>query len=162
MTRVRSTSRSPLPRLATIAGLVCGAAACQGPSVSTHPAQTAGTAWQEPSAYTYILRSTGGERALIGSFRVSVRAGKVVRADGLDAESRAVIRRSPTIVPTIGTLVREVEQARREGADRADTEYASAGYPRRITVDWSATAVDDEVRYEISGYTPGGRRPGAD
>lgn len=161
MTRARSVSRPSLPRLAMIAGLVCAAAACQGPAVSTQPARTAGTAWREPSAYTYTLRSTGGERALIGSFRVSVRAGKVVRAAGLDAESRAVVRRSPAIVPTIGTLLRELERARREGADRADAQYASAGYPRRITVDWSATAVDDEVRYEMSDYTPGGSRPGA-
>ncbi|MFG2267066.1 DUF6174 domain-containing protein [Streptomyces sp. NPDC048720] len=155
MNSVRSTSRSPLPRLASVAGLVCAAVACQAPTVSTRPAQS--IAWREPSAYTYTLRSTGGERELIGSFRVSVRAGKVVRATGLDAESRAVVRRSPAIVPTIGTLVREVERARREGADRADARYASTGYPRLITVDWSADAVDDEVRYEISDYTPGGR-----
>ncbi|GEK01504.1 hypothetical protein TNCT1_37800 [Streptomyces sp. 1-11] len=153
MASVRSTSRSPLTRLASIAGLVCAAAACQGHTVSTRPAQT--TAWHEPSAYTYTLRSTGGERPLTGTFRVTVRAGKVVRAAGLDAESRAAVRRSPTLVPTIGTLLRELERARREGADQADVRYASAGYPRRITVDWSATAVDDEVRYEMSDYTPG-------
>ncbi|MBJ6641646.1 hypothetical protein H4K36_34495 [Streptomyces sp. DHE7-1] len=161
MTRVRPTSCSPLPRLALIAGLVCAAAACQGPTVSTQPAPAAGSTWREPSAYAYTLRSTGGERALIGTFRVSVRAGKVVRATGLDAESRAVVRRSPTIVPTIGALVRELERARRDGAERAEAEYASAGYPRRITVDGSADAVDDEVRYEVSDYTPGGSRPGA-
>ncbi|MFE5402538.1 DUF6174 domain-containing protein [Streptomyces sp. NPDC056580] len=157
MTSVRPTSRYPLPRLASIAGLVCAVAACQGHTVSTHPALT--NAWREPSAYTYTLRSTGGERALTGSFRVSVRAGKVVRAAGLDAESRAAVRRSPTLVPTIGTLLRELERARREGADRADAQYASAGYPRRITVDWSADAVDDEVQYEISDYTPGAAGP---
>ncbi|MFE3638879.1 DUF6174 domain-containing protein [Streptomyces sp. NPDC059168] len=160
MTPVRSTFRSPLPRLAMVAGLVCAAAACGEPTVPTRPAQTA-TAWREPPAYAYTLRSTGGERELIGSFRVWVRAGQVVRAAGLDAGSRAVLRRSPTIVPTIGMLVREMERARREGADRAEAQYAAAGYPRRITVDPSATAADDEADYEISDCTPEARHHGA-
>ncbi|MFJ9818435.1 DUF6174 domain-containing protein [Streptomyces sp. NPDC101151] len=151
MASVRLVPRFPLPRLALIAGLVWATTACQGESESLGQAKES-TAWREPSAYTYTLKSTGGERLLIGSFRVTVREGKVMHAVGLDEQGRGVVRRSPGTVPTIGALVRELEQARRDGADTAEAEYSTTGYPVRITVDWSVNAADDEAQYVISDY----------
>ncbi|GHI04046.1 hypothetical protein AQI88_07810 [Streptomyces cellostaticus] len=155
MTSVRPVPRSPLPRIALLAGLVWVAAACGAESGSGKAAQAGSSAWKEPSAYTYTLNSTGGERPLTGTFRVTVRDGKVEHAVGLDEQSRRVVQRSPGIVPTIRGLVKELEQARRDGADTAEAEYANAGYPLRITLDPDANAVDDEARYVISDYTPG-------
>lgn len=159
MTAVRVTRRSSLPRVALIGGLLCATAACAGAGASTRaetkPSTRSGTAWREPAAYTYTLHSTEGERALIGTFRVTVRAGKVAKAVGLDEESRRVVRRSPGIVPTIGGLLKELEQARRDDADTAEAEYAADGHPLRIRLDRDENAVDDEARYVISAYEPG-------
>ncbi|MFI1368649.1 DUF6174 domain-containing protein [Streptomyces griseochromogenes] len=157
MTSVRSVPRprSPLPRIALLAGLVWAVAACGDESWSGRAAQSSSTAWKEPSTYTYTLDSTGGERLLTGTFRVSVRDGKVTHAVGLDEESRRVVQRSPGAVPTIGRLVKELEQARHDGADTAEAEYSTVGHPLRITLDPDANAVDDEARYVIRDYTPG-------
>ncbi|MCZ0984928.1 DUF6174 domain-containing protein [Streptomyces diastatochromogenes] len=152
MRSVRLVPRSALPHLVLIAGLVWSTAACQEEAESGAAAQAESTAWKEPSAYTYTLKSTGGERLLIGTFRVTVREGRAVRVVGLDEESRDVVRRSPGAVPTIGGLLKELKQARRDGADTAEAEYSTTGYPRSITLDWSANAVDDEARYVISDY----------
>ncbi|UXY25639.1 DUF6174 domain-containing protein [Streptomyces sp. HUAS TT20] len=154
MTAVRVTARSSLPRVvALIGGLLCATTACAGEGPSTRAAEH-GTAWQEPAAYTYMLNSTEGERALIGTFRVTVRDGKVAKAVGLDEESRRVVRRSPGIVPTIGGLLKELEQARQDDADTAEARYAADGHPLRITLDQDENAVDDEARYVISAYEP--------
>ncbi|MFI8239401.1 DUF6174 domain-containing protein [Streptomyces sp. NPDC085866] len=155
MTSVRLVPRSALPRLALMAGLVWATAACQGEADVDRTAQAESTAWKEPSAYAYTLKSSGGERLLIGTFRVTVREGKAVRVVGLDEPGRRVVKRSPRAVPTIGGLVKELEQARRDGADTAEAEYSTTGYPLRITLDWSANAADDEAEYTISDYAVG-------
>lgn len=155
MRSVRLVPRSALPRLALMAGLVWATAACQGEAEVNRAARAESTAWKEPSAYTYTLKSSGGERLLIGTFRVTVRKGKVARAVGMDEPGRAVVKRSPGAVPTIGGLLKELEQARRDGADTAEAEYSTTGRPLRITLDRSANAVDDEAEYAISDYVSG-------
>ncbi|WP_172382583.1 DUF6174 domain-containing protein [Streptomyces sp. MNP-20] len=124
-------------------------------------ASTGGGGWKEPSSYAYTLRSGAGERALIGTFRVTVRGGKVSEAVGLDDSGRRVVKELPEHVPTIGQLLEEVEQARREKAHTAETEYAADGHPARITLDWEKEAIDDEALYVISAYEPlsGATRP---
>jgi len=59
-------------------------------------------------------------------------------------------------VPTIGELLDELEQARRDNADTAEAEYAPDGHPERISLDWDENAVDDEALYVISAYAPTG------
>ncbi|WP_317447013.1 DUF6174 domain-containing protein [Streptomyces collinus] len=152
MRPARSAHRFPPPRLVLVAALVWAAAACQGQARSSPAEQAGSIAWTEPSAYTYTLTSTGGERLLIGTFRVTVRDRKAVRVVGLDEQGRAVVRRAPDAVPTLGGLLRELAEARRGGADTAEVRYSSAGHPLRISLDWSADAVDDEARYVISDY----------
>jgi hypothetical protein len=159
MTAVRVTPRSSLPRVVLIGGLLWATPACAGAGTSTEAAEArsstqSGTAWEEPASYTYTLNSTEGERALIGTFRVTVRDGKVAKAVGLDEESRRVVRRSPGVVPTIGGLLKELAQARRDDADTAEAQYAADGHPLRITLDRDENAVDDEARYVISAYEP--------
>ncbi|MER6472597.1 DUF6174 domain-containing protein [Streptomyces collinus] len=158
MRPVRSAHRFPLPRPVLVAALVWAAAGCQGQARSGPAEQAGSIAWTEPSAYTYTLRSTGGERLLIGTFRVTVRDRKVAHAVGLDEQGRAVVRRAPDVVPTLGGLLRELAEARRDGADTAEVRYSSAGPPLRITLDRSADAVDDEARYVISDYAVSGAR----
>lgn len=151
MTAVSRTARAVF-RTALIGGLLCAAAACGTESRSTS-AQTKAT-WQEPASYTYTLRSTEGERTLLGTFRITVRDGAVDKAVGLDDSGRRVVEGVPDAVPTLGELLDELEQARRDGADTAEAEYADDGHPVRISLDWEENAIDDEALYVVSGYEP--------
>lgn len=148
-------------RTALSAGLLCAVAASGSGAPHARGAQaTQGpgrTAWQEPAAYSYTLRSSGGERTLLGAFRVSVRDGAVVGAVGLDDTARRVVAGTPEAVPTIGQLLAELERARRAGAATAGADYADDGHPVRIVLDEDDNAVDDEARYDISAYAPAGR-----
>ncbi|MEU7722123.1 DUF6174 domain-containing protein [Streptomyces tibetensis] len=162
MTAVRRAARAALPSLLLIAGLAwattsCGEKAASGTAGTESAPAPSGTAWKEPSSYTYTLTSSEGERALIGTFHVTVRDHKVVKAAGLDDSSRRVVKQSPAAVPTIAVLLDELAQARRENADTAEAEYAADGHPARITLDWEKNAVDDEALYVISAYEPAHR-----
>ncbi|MFD7302945.1 MULTISPECIES: DUF6174 domain-containing protein [Streptomyces] len=136
-------------------GLLTLATACGDDTGATATTKPEAPAWTEPAAYTYTLTSGGGERSLIGTFRVTVRDGEVTDASGLDDGARRVVRRLPGQIPTLGDLLRELGQARRDHADTAEAEYAADGHPVRISLDWDADAVDDEAEYVISAYEPG-------
>ncbi|WP_329600311.1 DUF6174 domain-containing protein [Streptomyces pseudovenezuelae] len=112
------------------------------------------TLWQEPAAYAYTLASSEGERSMIGTFRVTVRDGRVVKAVGLDDSGRRAVEQIPGGVPTLSGLLEELQQARRDQADTAEAEYAADGHPVRISLDWEKDAIDDEALYVISAYEP--------
>ncbi|MEV3971532.1 DUF6174 domain-containing protein [Streptomyces sp. NPDC050698] len=141
-----------------IAGLLCAVAACgAGTSASAGAESAPGRdrgAWREPASYAYTLRSSEGERSLLGTFRISVRDGAVVKAVGLDEAGRLAVEQAPAAVPTLRGLLTELEQARQDGADTAEAAYAADGHPVRIVLDWEENAVDDEARYVVSAYEP--------
>ncbi|GGN64046.1 hypothetical protein GCM10011579_033020 [Streptomyces albiflavescens] len=165
MTAVRSSPR--LVSAAVLTGvLMCAAAGCGG-ETSTSSGSTAETGpksataqrestWEEPSSYAYTLKSSEGERSLIGTFRVTVQHGKVTEAVGLDESGRRVVKQSPDAVPTIRELLEELDRARHDQADAAEVEYAADGHPVRISLDWQKNAIDDEALYIISAYEPAG------
>ncbi|GAA3853476.1 hypothetical protein GCM10023084_04650 [Streptomyces lacrimifluminis] len=113
-----------------------------------------GESWKEPASYVYTLTSSEGERSLVGTFRVTVRDGKVAKAVGLDESGRGAVRRAPEEVPTIRGLLDQLARAHDEGAHTAEAEYAPEGHPVRITLDPEKDTVDDEQSYVISGYQP--------
>ena len=53
-------------------------------------------------------------------------------------------------VHTIEQLFDLIDQARREGADKLEVEYAREGYPTLVSIDWIELAADDELFYGIS------------
>ncbi|MFC9842588.1 DUF6174 domain-containing protein [Streptomyces sp. NPDC060223] len=164
MTAPRITSR-PLPAAALIGALLYATAACgseastssgSGGKAAANPsAERSTTSWQEPASYVYTMTSSEGERNLIGTFRVTVEGGKVTKAVGLDESGRRVVEQSLGEVPTIGGLLEELEQARRDNADKAEAEYAPDGHPVRIFLDHESNTIDDEALYIISAYEPG-------
>ncbi|MFI6013620.1 DUF6174 domain-containing protein [Streptomyces sp. NPDC051243] len=160
MTAVNSgnlTARSVF-RAVVLGGLLCALAACGTETAPRQEPQRLATAsWQEPAAYTYTLQSSEGERALIGTFRITVRDGAVVEAVGLDDSGRRVVEDVPDAVPTIGELLGELEGARRDGADEAEARYTADGRPVRISLDWEKNAIDDEALYVISAYEAAAR-----
>ncbi|MFI7409703.1 DUF6174 domain-containing protein [Streptomyces sp. NPDC049627] len=155
MTSAVSLTRRAVSRAVLIGGLLGAVAACGN---GTQSARTQSRVpWQEPASYTYTLRSSEGERALLGAFRITVRDGAVVKAEGLDDSGRRLVEDMPDAVPTIGQLLGELEQARRDDADTAEAQYAADGHPVSISLDWEKNAIDDEARYDISAYEPGDR-----
>ncbi|MGW4168341.1 DUF6174 domain-containing protein [Streptomyces chartreusis] len=130
-------------------GLVCAVAGC----ADEPEPEAASASWREPDSYMYTLRSSEG-RSLIGAFRITVRDGAVVRAVGLDDSGRRVVDDAPDTVPTIGELLGEWRQARRDDADEAEVAYARDGHPERISLDWMENAIDDEALYVISDFEP--------
>ncbi|NUT31160.1 MAG: hypothetical protein HOV84_35455 [Streptomyces sp.] len=154
MTAVSLTSRTAraVSGAVLLGGLLCGVAAC---GTGTKGVGTQSRApWQEPDSYTYTLQSSAGERTLLGTFRITVRDGAVAEAVGLDESARRIVKDVPDAVPTIGELLDELEQARRDDADKAEARYAADGHPVRISVDWMENAIDDEALYVISAYEP--------
>lgn len=148
-TTVRLRPRA-LSAVATAGALMWAISGCgEVPAATTKPSAPA---WKEPASYAYTLRSTEGERPLIGTFRVTVRDGKVVKAVGLDDSGRHVVDRSPHHIPTITDLLQQVEAAREEGADTVDVTHAADGRPVSIAMDWDEDAIDDEAAYALSDY----------
>ncbi|NEA61836.1 hypothetical protein G3I56_04390 [Streptomyces sp. SID12488] len=157
-----------LSSVVLVAGLVCTAVGCDGDSGASvsgegssvgSPAPSSSfssfaESWEEPASYVYTLTSSEGERSLIGTFRVTVRDGRVAKVVGLDESGRGAVERAPEEVPTIGGLLDQLARAHDERADTAEAEYAPDGHPVRITLDPEENAIDDEQSYVISGYEP--------
>lgn len=139
--------------------LLTAAAGCAGPAETpaATPASSA-PAWTEPANYRFTFESSCGEQALIGRFRVDVANGVVDRTQGLDeAGKRAVMLRIADLVPTLGQMVADAEQARADGAHEVAVERDPAdGHPVAIRIDQDRNAVDDETCFTISDYTIGG------
>lgn len=145
--RVRTISTAVL-----VGTLLSAAVACGTEEENNGQAAPGEPVWVEPAEYAYTLESSQGERALIGKFRVTVRDGAVTKAVGLDDSARRLVAQSPDQVPTIGALLEELNQARKENADEAEADYAADGHPERISIDWLENAIDDEALYTISDY----------
>ncbi|MFE7839342.1 DUF6174 domain-containing protein [Streptomyces sp. NPDC057474] len=153
-TAVRVRHRA-LPTAVMAGTLIWALSACGEESTAAKgPTTTKGSApaWEEPSAYSYTLKSSEGERSLIGTFKVTVRDGKIVEAAGVDESGRRVVEQELSEVPTIAGLLKKAETAREEGADVVEVEYAKDGRPTSISIDREEDAIDDEEAYALSDY----------
>ncbi len=111
------------------------------------------TTWQEPARYDYTVRSSCGERLLIGTFKLTVVDGKVTEVTRSDADSVG----KPENYPTLGDLLDEYTTAKSKGAHVAKLETDPVdGHPTRIDLDPMQNAIDDEACYVISNYAPRG------
>ena len=69
--------------------------------------------------------------------------------------SNALRGAQPDLVPTLGQLVDQVNEARRSGAEVADMDVdLDDRHPVRITIDPRKNTNDDESCFTISDYTP--------
>jgi hypothetical protein len=141
--------------------LLVAAAGCAGPDAPTSAGAPAGAgrtppAWTEPAAYKFAFESACGEQPLIGRFRAEVADGTVIATEGLDvAARRALMLRIADLVPTLGRMVRDAEQARAQGADVTIERDPADGHPTAIRIDPDRNAVHDETCFAISDYTIG-------
>ncbi|GAA0307310.1 DUF6174 domain-containing protein [Streptomyces turgidiscabies] len=157
-----------LSSVVLVGGLLCTVVGCEKDAGASEPGRSSSAvspapsssfssfaeSWKEPASYAYTLTSSEGERSLVGTFRVTVRDGKVAKVVGLDESGRGAVRRAPEEVPTIGGLLDQLARAHDEGADTAEAEYAPDGHPVRITLDPEENAADDEEAYVITDYEP--------
>jgi len=113
----------------------------------------AAPAWQEPSSYTYVLRSSCGERPLIGTFRITVENGQVTKAEGISEADERSLESTELSPPTLGQLLDELAEARRNDAHEAElTSDPTDGHPTKIVIDPIENAIDDEACYAITEY----------
>jgi hypothetical protein len=139
--------------------LLLAVAGCAGQSPA---APAAPPAWSEPADYKFAFESTCGERALIGHFRADVVGGTVTETVGLDdAARRALMLRIADLVPTLGAMVDQAEEAKAAGGTMTITRDATDGHPTDIRIDPDPDGIDDESCYRITEYTIGGQ-PGPD
>ncbi|MGW2781239.1 DUF6174 domain-containing protein [Streptomyces populi] len=152
MTAGRSRARFVV-KTVLYGALVSVTTACSSsPSAQSTETNEPKRTWEEPASYSYTL--TSSTQVLAGTFRVRVRNGKSVEVVGLDEDSRRQARDLPGQVPTLGTLLKKLDQARSEGADTAEADYAKDGHPVRISLDWDKNSIDDEALYTVSSYEP--------
>ncbi|MGP3969816.1 DUF6174 domain-containing protein [Streptomyces sp. 6N223] len=109
-----------------------------------------GPEWEEARDYAYTLEQECGENSVTGTFRVTVRDGRV---SGWEPVGENHTPRSVE-VPSIGGLLAEAEQARQSGAETVEVLRAGDGRPTEVTIDHAVRAIDDEVCYRIRAYRP--------
>ncbi|WP_020524255.1 DUF6174 domain-containing protein [Catelliglobosispora koreensis] len=111
--------------------------------------------WQPTSSYTYTLQSSCGEQLLHGIMKITVQNGQTTAAVGLDESGKRTVEAAKlTSLPTLAALIRQYEEAVSRGAALANADYAPAGHPSRISIDYDKNALDDELCYVITDYTP--------
>jgi hypothetical protein len=108
-----------------------------------------------PDDYAYTL-NVGCFCPYVGPLRITVQDDAVVDVRQLDPrEDQGNVE---TLINewarTLAELEAEVDRARRE-ADKVEVEYDPVfGFPTSISIDWIRDAVDDEISYTVSDYTP--------
>lgn len=139
--------------LATMAAVVM-VTGCGSPS-SDPAGRSQARTWESPGDYRYDLKSTCGEQALIGEFRITVEDSEVADVKGLDeASERLLGSQFADVIPTIEELLEMADQAERDGAEMHNIEYDSEGVPSLIEFDYSLNAIDDESCFVITNFKP--------
>lgn len=137
-------------RLLAVATLV-GASTLTACSADPSPTVTAPAAPTLAPSYSYTLASSCGERAMYGTFSLTVDEGAVAAVEGLDTVGIREAAGLPLeTFPTIETLT-----ARAASDDPAEASYdPDTGMLTKVVFDPVPQGVDDEECYVISDYTP--------
>jgi hypothetical protein len=136
-----------------LAGLSgCGSEDDGGSSGGARDPLSVAHTWTEPDDYTYRLFSDCGERGGLGTFRITVRDGEATDVVDLGEEEMEPQWHGEPL--TIGELLAEAQRALDEGAEVVDVELDGDGpRPASIDIDYSESALDDEVCYEMTEFT---------
>lgn len=153
---------APLAVTALLAG--CGSSSVAHPATPASPhgsssattpapvtdAESARARWQQtgPDDYSFTVRYSCF-CATFGSWRVDVEDGKVTRTRPLDDQLTGT---GPNeYVGTVDALLAEAVRA--EGGDAASIDAVydpETGVPTKVSIDWIAGAVDDEIAWDIT------------
>lgn len=136
-------------RANSLAAVVVGAlvVGCSSSTVASGVASPEpGNGSNLPSDYRFVLKSSCGERGLLGRYKVVVRDGRVSSVTSLNTDYPY----QPALaeVPTLQGLLEKARSARAKAA--VDLELDEAGLPKRLAIDHVPNGVDDEECYEVS------------
>jgi hypothetical protein len=116
-------------------------------------AESAQARWQRsgPDDYTFTVRYSCF-CATYGAWRVDVEDGKVVGTRPLLDERPAGSRPNESRRP-VDELLADAVRAEAGEAATIDAEYdPDTGVPTRVSIDWIANAIDDEISWEITAF----------
>ena len=135
-----------------VAGLLVGCAA-DGPIPGATDARDT---WAQhgPTSYAYTLTAGCGERALTGTYRVTVTDGEVSAVEPLDKTAEWSLPAAAEHVPTVSELLDRIVALPAQQVP--DVAFAEDGVPTVVFLDNDPTAIDDEECYEISDVRPAG------
>ena len=139
----------------TLAGVLIASTACQDGTGLQWGDSAAQARWNEqrPVSYRYtISRSCECLPEMTGPVIVTITNGTVesrrYASTGADL--------TPTfaeLFPTIDALFEIIDDARRNAA-QLDVDYdPTRGFPTRVSIDWEAGMIDDEIVYTVSAFT---------
>lgn len=120
------------------------------PAVTTTPSSTQSDA-ALPKSYAFTLTSSGGERGLIGDYRVRVRDERVTSVENLNDDYPY----EPKLfeIPTLQDLVDRAESARTETVvEFVEFVVDDTGVPQSLSLDPVPNAIDDKECYEVSHF----------
>lgn len=139
--------------LLLLAGLACEAPTAPGERDSLEAARTR---WRTLGSQSYTYDVNRSCFCLLGGrlMTVTVQAGQVTEAEFQDS-GRGVETALLSYVPTIADLFDMIEDALNRNASYFAATYdPSYGYPTRIEIDYSSSAVDDEVAISARDLLP--------
>lgn len=131
--------------------VLAGCGAPTGPNPQDELA-AARARWEAQRLDGYQFELTRMCLCVLGGRVVTVRVegGAVAEASYADSNT-AVEAALRSYLPTIPDLFDLIEDALEQGAARVTAQYdAVAGYPTRIELDYSLTAIDDEFTYLVA------------
>ncbi len=124
-----------------------------GPQATTGTPAVGGSALTGPRAsYTYMFRSSCGERDGLGSFRVTVHKGEVT--DVKVANRYTHLPQDIEMIPSLQGILDEAARAERRGADEVTLRLSPDGTPRSLSIDYMKEAIDDEMCWFASHIDP--------
>lgn len=128
--------------------------AVAGCARESEPPAAAPPAWTEPAAYKFTFESTCGAGPLQGQFRAAVENGAVVSSEGLDDRARrALMLRIADLVPTLGAMLADADEAKARGVTVTIEHDSADGHPLSIMVD--DPDIDQEKCIRILDYATG-------
>ncbi|MBD8059377.1 hypothetical protein IC607_10400 [Cellulomonas sp. JH27-2] len=116
------------------------------------PTTTSATSWSTAS-YRYTITSSCGERAMLGTYHLTVEDGRITQIEPADPNVQLIDWYEGDL-PTIADLLSRAQA----GGDGAPSELVvdpSTGVPTRVAFDGDPNAIDDEECYTITDYRPG-------
>lgn len=145
-------------RTATAIALLAVAvtAACSGGSGVADAAGRARRTWAEhgPASYTFALSSSCGERALHGTFRVTVTDDAVSGVEPIDETATNTLEWVPTATDHVLTITQLLDRIVDAPAEVAEATFDDDGVPTHVMFDPVPAGTDDEECYDVADVRP--------
>ena len=124
------------------------------PAPPRDPAVAQVLAWTPPSDYTMDVRVSCFCPS--GTFHVTVEDGERVDVEVLDAPGQAIGDVTPELAPTMVEILDRLRETVDGGGEVRQLVVADDGHPEVVDLDPIPNAIDDEIGWTITSFTPAG------